>query len=336
MWLDHLECGGESRRESVFSFLKRIKMQSVTTVAIPLRTRVYIDGYNLYYGCLKGTAHKWLDLHVLFDKHILPSILFCQNKQPVQMQLLPLSIKYFTAVIVERAAKALDSVSCQASYHSALRKLYTNQIEIIEGYYSVTEASAKVIDPNLPNRWPRDCESCQVWKLEEKQTDVNLALQAYHDSITGDVDQVVFVTNDTDIAPALKMIRQHTSVIVGLVIPTIDHQRIPNAELAGLAHWIRSHIRSEELAKSQLPRVIQGRRPTIKPMSWYARPDLLNRILNLAIPITGSRQAAFKWMENSNPYLEGAKPIDLADTDQGAALVFDYIQQWKNMQALKK
>lgn len=52
-------------------------MQSVTTAAIPLRTRVYIDGYNLYYGCLKGTAYKWLDLHVLFDKHILPSILFC-------------------------------------------------------------------------------------------------------------------------------------------------------------------------------------------------------------------------------------------------------------------
>ena len=27
-----------------------------------LRTRVYVDGYNLYYGCLKNTADKWLDL----------------------------------------------------------------------------------------------------------------------------------------------------------------------------------------------------------------------------------------------------------------------------------
>lgn len=304
----------------------------LVTAAIPLRTRIYIDGYNLYYGCLKGTAYKWLDLHVLFEKHILPSILFHQNGQPVQMQLLPLAIKYFTAVIVERAAKAQDSVSSQASYHSALRKLHAGRIEIIEGYYSVTEATAKVIDPSAPNTWPRDCDSCLVWKLEEKQTDVNLALQAYHDAITGAVDQVIIVTNDTDIAPALQMIRKYTKVIVGLVVPTTNRQRVPNTELANLAHWVRSHISSQELAGAQMPRVIQGRRPTTKPLSWYARPDLLNKILELAIIVRGSRQAAFKWMETPNPYLEGAKPIDLAETDQGAALVFAYIQQWKDIQ----
>jgi hypothetical protein len=32
------------------------------------KTAVYIDGYNLYYGRLRGTAFKWLDLPVLFDK----------------------------------------------------------------------------------------------------------------------------------------------------------------------------------------------------------------------------------------------------------------------------
>ena len=36
----------------------------------PLRTRVYIDGYNLDYGCLKDTPYKWLDLLTLFEKHI--------------------------------------------------------------------------------------------------------------------------------------------------------------------------------------------------------------------------------------------------------------------------
>ena len=39
-----------------------------------MRTRVYIDGYNLYYGCLKGTAFKWLDLLALFERHVLPSV----------------------------------------------------------------------------------------------------------------------------------------------------------------------------------------------------------------------------------------------------------------------
>ncbi len=28
-------------------------------------TNVYVDGFNLYYGCLKGTPYRWLDLGAL-------------------------------------------------------------------------------------------------------------------------------------------------------------------------------------------------------------------------------------------------------------------------------
>lgn len=31
------------------------------------RTAICIDGYNLYYGHLRGTPFKWLDLSTLFD-----------------------------------------------------------------------------------------------------------------------------------------------------------------------------------------------------------------------------------------------------------------------------
>lgn len=30
-----------------------------------MRTRVYVDGYNLFYACLKGSPFKWLDVHRL-------------------------------------------------------------------------------------------------------------------------------------------------------------------------------------------------------------------------------------------------------------------------------
>lgn len=30
-----------------------------------MKTNVYVDGYNLYYGSLRRTAHKWLDLSTL-------------------------------------------------------------------------------------------------------------------------------------------------------------------------------------------------------------------------------------------------------------------------------
>src|SRR3712207_5989979 len=30
-----------------------------------MRTNVYVDGFNLYYGALKGTPYKWLNLAAL-------------------------------------------------------------------------------------------------------------------------------------------------------------------------------------------------------------------------------------------------------------------------------
>ena len=30
-----------------------------------MRTRVYVDGYNLYYACLRQSPYKWLSIHEL-------------------------------------------------------------------------------------------------------------------------------------------------------------------------------------------------------------------------------------------------------------------------------
>jgi len=177
----------------------------------PLRTRVYIDGYNFYYGCLKGTPWKWIDPLPLFEQHILPTVF---TNDPIDKgrgsTLLPEpSIKFFTAKIVESVAKSIGSVSSQARYHTALRKMHAARVELIEGYYAVNKMKVKIVDAQTPNQAPRDCQGIIAWKVEEKQSDVNLALHAYHDAITGAVDQVVIVTNDTDLAPALRMIRDH-------------------------------------------------------------------------------------------------------------------------------
>ena len=36
---------------------------------MPIRkvTAVFVDGYNLYYGRIRGTSYKWLDVVKLFD-----------------------------------------------------------------------------------------------------------------------------------------------------------------------------------------------------------------------------------------------------------------------------
>ena len=51
-----------------------------------MRTRIYIDGFNLYYGALKNISFKWLDLSRLFRPLLKPN----HNI---------LKIKYFTAHI---------------------------------------------------------------------------------------------------------------------------------------------------------------------------------------------------------------------------------------------
>lgn len=305
-------------------------MQGKQTLA-PLRTRIYIDGYNFYYGCLKGTAHKWLDLMTLFEQHILPSVLVHdKNNQTRQSVLIEeSSIKFFTAKIIESVSKSTDSVSCQARYHTALSKTHQSRIEIIEGYYAVNKIRVKVVDPKSPDKNPNECGETQAWKVEEKQSDVNLALQIYHDAICNNVDHVVVVTNDTDIQPALEMIRANTDVIIGLVVPTLDDQRPASKGLTKLAHWTRSP-KEDELKNSQLPRVIPSRKPTIKPISWYAYPSLLQEIIDLATPVLKKKNNVFKWLETESADLNGQKPIVLAETEEGAQQVITYIKSYLN------
>ena len=46
----------------------------------PLKTSVYIDGFNLYYGALKQTPYKWLDIgklcQVMLPAHVIHTIKF--------------------------------------------------------------------------------------------------------------------------------------------------------------------------------------------------------------------------------------------------------------------
>ncbi|MFN7089993.1 MAG: NYN domain-containing protein [Allorhizobium sp.] len=126
-----------------------------------LRTRVYIDGYNLYYGCLRNTAFKWLDVLALFETQILPSILYrpAPGADPATAALHPdCAIKYFTAKIIESAAKSEDSVSSQAQYHNALTTHCGGRLSFVMGHYSLYKANQHIVPADDPKRWPRDCD----------------------------------------------------------------------------------------------------------------------------------------------------------------------------------
>jgi len=298
-------------------------MKSAT--AGELRTRVYIDGYNLYYGCLKNSAHRWLDVRMLTER-ILISILHEQNGQPIPHRFTTPAVKYFTASILKNFAKSDESISCQAQYHNALSAYLGNAFEIIKGYFDARPARAYKWESG---KAARDCDRVEIWKLEEKQSDVALALQAFSDAIRKEVDQIIFITNDADFQPAMQLIRQHTSAIIGLIVPTKPDTGSVNVELEKHAHWIRRHILEDEIAQSQLPPMVRRRHDVIhKPLSWYARPDLLIPIFEEAKRVRGSSGGARKWLNQPCAHLDGRIPITMCEQDDTARVLRSYMDRY--------
>jgi len=193
------------------------------------KTYVYVDGFNLYYGSLRKTPYKWLDLKSLFQK-----LLGEQHKI--------IAIKYFTALISGR--DDLHSPLRQQTYLRAL-EAHIPEISVYYGHYLTNKVTAKLCKPN-PNQSP----FVRVYKTEEKGSDVNLALHILNDSWLNLYDSAVLVSNDSDIAEALNMVKQHHKK-VGLIVPG-DKTRRPSVELARHTNFIK-RIRDGVLSNSQLP-----------------------------------------------------------------------------------
>ena len=224
-----------------------------------MRTIVYIDGYNFYFGVLKNTPYKWLDI-VSLVKHI------CHVQNP-KMDVV--SVKFFTAPVIGRVAtKGVKSLHSQDTYHRALLNSHPEIIEIINGYHLLEKGY-------LPRyKEPIDKQDrVEVWRLEEKQTDVNLALQLYRDAVLNNYEHAVLVSSDSDLVPALAFLKQDfPHYPVGLILPrrqSIKIERPPNTSLSNLANWTRSYILNDELEKFQFAaKVPTKKKSTDKPDYW--------------------------------------------------------------------
>ncbi len=125
-----------------------------------LRTIVYVDGYNLYYGLLRKSKLKWLDLYSLFNEHVLDD----------RANLL--QVRYYTAPVLGRMSDDSRSTQRQRNYLQALRKMYPGKLEIIEGKILATTPFQRLVQP-IPQA--PHLETVQVFDFNEKKTDVNLA-----------------------------------------------------------------------------------------------------------------------------------------------------------------
>lgn len=223
-------------------------------------TIVYVDGYNLFYGRLRSGSFKWLDIFKLFQ-----TIVKIQNPSAQIIK-----IKYFTAPVKANfSSHGRDSVTAQNAYHRALEYLYGEKVEIISGYHTV--------EKGFPPRYQKPIDKddrVAVWKFEEKQTDVNIALQMYRDAVNNDNLHQVLVSNDSDLELPLKLIRADVpNIQLGLIIPRPkpegEKYRSANKSLSQHVHWTRGYVLDQECKDSQLDdKIPTQKKPILKPEYW--------------------------------------------------------------------
>ena len=204
-------------------------------------TIVYVDGLNLYYGALRGTPHKWLNLESLFRRLRADDDI--------------VEICYFTAEVIGR-----DQRERQRAYLSAIATLPS--VEVILGRFKRTEVSCGVRSCSLQGQ--------TFGKPEEKRTDVNIAVRIVADVYQDRCQRVVLVSGDSDLVPPLRHVReQFSNIEVCVYVPARKLARGAAMELRGEAHKHRQ-LPMNLIQRSQLPNPVDdGAGGFIrKPVSW--------------------------------------------------------------------
>lgn len=208
-----------------------------------MKVNVYIDGFNLYYGCIKGSPYHWLDLAKL-SQILLP------NDQINQ-------IKYFTALVSSRPNDP-DQPIRQQTYIRALQTI--PNLSVIYGHFLTHEVWMPIANPS-----PGGQSHVKVIKTEEKGSDVNLATHLLADGYAKDYETAVVVSNDSDLIEPIKVVINQLHLPVGILNP---HANKPSRILLKHATFFK-HIRKSDLQASLFPTTLTDSNGAFhKPAIW--------------------------------------------------------------------
>ena len=206
-----------------------------------LRGGVYVDGFNMYHALddLKKPYFKWLNLRRLAEN------------------------------FAKGHAHQIDRLAfCTAFFPGDFEKRKRH-----EAYNAAQEAHDVRIIMGHTTHEPMSCKECgRKWKQpREKETDINIALSAYHDVSMGLVDVVFLVTADTDQASTLRFLQQNHPRIKRVVVipPGRDHKLLHLRDLADSV----IKLREDHIDAAILPAIVSPQigRIILRPMA-YAPP----------------------------------------------------------------
>ena len=154
---------------------------------------VYVDALNLYYGLLRGTKYRWLDIYK-----------FVQTQFSQEIR----EIKFFFAAM-KPTLLDMDAPSRQKAYLDALKEFVWQKctVTFIEWYF-LDNVSKSGIDT-------KSGELVTIITNEEKGTDVNIWVHIVNDSSKrNDYDTVCLISNDSDLGEALRIWKENGKKIL--------------------------------------------------------------------------------------------------------------------------
>ncbi len=207
-----------------------------------MKTFVYVDAFNLYYGALKNTSYKWLNIRRMCELSL--------PKNQVE------HICVCTARVKARPNDPQQPIR-QAMLFRALKTL--PDLEIIEGHFLAHKVYMPLVNPP-----PGGPDKARVIKTEEKGSDVNLATALLRDAYENRFDAAVIVSGDSDLLAPVEVVKNRLGKPVGILNP----QQRPCSVLKAAASFYE-HLTPAVLAASQFANPMQDAVGTFsKPANW--------------------------------------------------------------------
>ncbi len=213
-----------------------------------MRTRVYVDGFNLYYGALKGTPFKWLD-PIRLSSLLLPSAcvidkVLCFTARvsglsdpgtPARQQVYLSALRTLSEVEVHFGSFLAKKIwRPLANLPVADRSITTpsQPVTLPAGEHSVEGESVQILPVG---RYPASGRRRRKWRkalapspdavvaefhaMEEKGSDVNLAAHLLNDAWKGRFEAAAVISNDTDLVTPIRMVVSERGKKVFIVCP---------------------------------------------------------------------------------------------------------------------
>ena len=211
-----------------------------------IRTIVYVDGFNFYYGALKNSPYcKWINPVKLCEQ-----ILDKNHKY--------MGLKYFSAVVSDTPNDPLKSRR-QQIYFRALKTIPNTKI--ILGHFVRHKVWMDLVNPIINEI---ETTRVKVIRYEEKGSDVNIATEILADAYEDRYDVAVLISNDSDLTAPLAYVKRKLKKKVLVLNP---HKK-SSIQLSRVATFSKN-ILENHLKMALFPKILKDHIGEFtKPSSW--------------------------------------------------------------------